>query len=107
MVFQGVDISIPNSKGSEPSVAAIVASMDGMLGQYACYVAACASGSEPAGILETAMHQLLMAFAHRNRGQYPKRVIFYRVGVADNQFPEIMDKEIPAFKEGMSTLLIA
>lgn len=83
-------------------MAAIVASMDGMLGQYACYTAACESGGTPVGTLETAMHHLLMAFAHRNSGAYPKRIIIYRDGVADNQFPEILDKEISAFKNGKS-----
>ena len=83
------------------SVAAVVASMDGMLGQYACYVSVCESGVEPVGTLENALHHLLKAFAVRNQGQYPRRVIVYRDGVADNQFSELLDKEISAFKNAV------
>lgn len=95
-----MDVNHPEKGKESASVAAVVASMDGMLGQYACYVDTCESGVEPVATLETAMHQLLKAFAARNQGEYPRRVIIYRDGVADNQFNEILDKEISAFKNG-------
>lgn len=101
-VTQGVDVTHNKMGESGPSVAAVVASMDGMLGQYSCFISTCRDGEEPVATLETAMFELLKTFRARHGGFMPKRIIVYRDGVADNQFQDVHDKEIPAFKNGAS-----
>lgn len=79
----------PEVGQSGDSVAAVVASMDGMLGQYAAYVTTCASRTEPVTNLQEATSGLLDAFCRRNNGKMPVRIIIYRDGVADNQFQQV------------------
>ncbi len=101
-----MDIAHPDpSSPSAPSVAAVVASMDGSLGQYCAHISTCTAHTEVVSTLETAMAQLLTAFRDRNKGQMPKRMIVYRDGVADNQFQEVLDTEVPAFKNGETASL--
>lgn len=102
----GVDVNHPEDQmgggGKQgDSVAAVVASMDGMLGQYAAYVSTCAAKTEPVDTLCNAMVHLLQRFAHRNGGAVPKRIIVFRDGVADNQFDEVVEKELVAFQEAL------
>ncbi len=97
--MQGVDIAHPDPHNpSGPSVAAVVASMDGSLGQYCAHISSCRD--EVVSTLENSMFQLLTAFCARNDEHMPKRMIVFRDGVADNQFQEVLDVEIQAFKNG-------
>eukprot|EP01034_Spumella_vulgaris_P023600 gene23599-29836_t len=101
----GVDIAHPDpSNPTAPSIAAVVASMDGMLGQYCAHISTCHSGEEVPGTLEASMAQLLSAFRARHDGQMPKRIVVFRDGVADNQFEEVIGMEVPAFKNALAQL---
>lgn len=98
-MIMGVDVNHPEIQGATtpfggPSVASVVASMDGKLGQY------CANISTTTGEpdLERAISSLLDAFCRRNDGRIPRRIVVYRDGVADNQFESVLEKELLAFK---------
>jgi len=103
----GVDVTHPepqpvgSTKPIGPSILAIVASMDGMLGQYCAHITTCDMRTEPVNSLRDGIGALLDHFARKNGG-FPKSIIVYRDGVADNQFPEVLEKELPAFKEAMN-----
>jgi eukaryotic translation initiation factor 2C len=79
----------------------MVGSTDGMLGQFAAHVSVCQDRDNPINELERGVEQLLTAFSHRNQGRIPKRIIIYRDGVAENQFEDVISKELPAFKNAM------
>ena len=79
--------------------------MDGRASQYCAHV--CAQGertnrSEVIGSLTVATESLLKAFMVRNRMQWPRKIVVYRDGVSDGQFQEILNKELPAIKDGMA-----
>jgi hypothetical protein len=44
------------------------------------------------------MTKLLGTFSARNEGKMPRHIIIYRDGVAENQFDEVIEKELAAFK---------
>lgn len=44
------------------------------------------------------VYQLMVAFQAKNK-VYPKRILFYRDGVSEGQYAEIMQKEVAAVKE--------
>jgi len=97
----GVDANHPEiSSTASPfggqSVAAVVGSMDGKLGQYCAHVSAVKS--DPGSNLERGMAALLNTFCQRNDGRMPRRLIIYRDGVADNQFEQVLEKELMTFK---------
>jgi len=108
-MVMGVDVSHPNdghgnnsNNAAGDSVAAVVGSMDGMLGQYCAHISRCTvSNTEPVPHLEVAMDSLLNAFARRNQGKIPKHIIIYRDGVADNQFEQVLETEIRAYREAI------
>jgi hypothetical protein len=87
---------------SGPSVAAVVASMDGKLGQYCAHVSTCSSREEPVGNLERAVSALLDCFCKRNNGNMPRRIIVYRDGVSENQFETVLEKELAAYKDALA-----
>ncbi len=80
-------------------VVSVVGSTDGMLGQYAAHVSVCHSVEEVKNILERAMESILQAFCERNGGQVPRRIIIYRAGMNENQFDQVLEQELLAFKE--------
>ncbi len=105
-MVMGVDVNHPesanpNSVFSGPSVAAVVASMDGKLGQYCAHISTCNAREEPVGNLQRAMSTLLDTFMSRNQGRYPKRIIIYRDGLSDNQYEQILEKELAAYKDAL------
>lgn len=63
----------------------------------------CTKNAEPVSTLSAAVLALLKTFKFRN-GVMPKRIIVYRDGVADNQFEDVIHKELPAFKGAIEEL---
>jgi hypothetical protein len=43
--------------------------------------------------------QMLMEFYRRNNGKKPEAIIYYRDGVADSQFPAVLEYEYKAFRQ--------
>lgn len=108
----GLDVNHPEDniggvKGMGDSVAAMVGSMDGMMGQFAAYVTTCPGKEDvekgPEGFTTLAAKALLTRFFAKN-GRYPKRIIVFRDGVADNQFHDVVDNELPGFKIALTQL---
>jgi hypothetical protein len=50
------------------------------------------------GALTEVVRQLLMEFYNRNNGKKPEAIIYYRDGVADSQFPTVLEYEYKAFR---------
>lgn len=51
------------------------------------------------GALAEVVKQMLMEFHKRNGGKKPQAIIYYRDGVADSQFPIVLEYEYKAFKQ--------
>jgi eukaryotic translation initiation factor 2C len=101
LLKQGVDVNHAEKGSTGSSVVAVVGSMDGMLGQYCAHISVSTSG-EPVADLESAISSMLTAFSQRNNGKIPRRIIVYRDGVADNQFDEVLEKELFAYKDALA-----
>ncbi len=102
--MKGVDVNHPEKGDAKTqSVLAVVGSTDGMLGQYASHVSFCKDREQPAEDLKTSILAIIRAFTLRN-GRPPKRILIYRDGVAENQFSNILEKEVPAFHSAFSEL---
>lgn len=98
----GVDVNHPEMGKSGDSVAAVVGSMDGRLGQYCAHISRCAGDrKETVNNLLDATDKLLATFKQRN-GVYPRRIIIYRDGVADNQFQQVLETEINQYKGALA-----
>lgn len=84
-----------SSKDPGESIAAVVGTVDSSASQYVSYVRPQGSSRlETVHCLEEAMFRLLGSFRERNGGALPEHIIVYRDGVADNQFEEILEKEL-------------
>jgi len=94
-----MDVTHSPKGSARPSLAAIVASMDGKMSQFAANLS-CQSGENIEMIegLEAGMTNLLNAYKARNQGKMPATIIVYRDGVSDGQFQQVLDLELPALK---------
>ncbi len=94
----------PEIKGMKggSSVVAVVGSTDGMLGQYCAHIATTSASDEPVNGLEEAIGAVLDTFCKRNGGHMPRRILVYRDGVADNQFHDVLETELCAYKEALN-----
>lgn len=54
---------------------------------------------EVIGALAEVVRQMLLEFYHRNGGKKPEAIIYYRDGVADSQFPTVLEHEYKAFRQ--------
>lgn len=91
----GIDVSHPEPGSDKPSMAAIVASMDGKLSQYCAHLSAQTSRQEMVSGLEDAVVKLLETFRARNRNVFPETIIVYRDGVSEGQYDQVLQQELP------------
>jgi hypothetical protein len=51
------------------------------------------------GALQEVVMDMLKEFHRRNNGRKPQALIYYRDGVADSQFPTVLEHEYTAFRK--------
>jgi hypothetical protein len=100
----GMDVSHAEGGSDRDSIAAIVASMDGRACQYAAHISIQTGRVEMINCVEDAMVTLFNSFKARNNGQMPSTIIVYRDGVADGQFEEVLEKELPPMKSALQLM---
>ncbi|KAF0908875.1 hypothetical protein E2562_028754 [Oryza meyeriana var. granulata] len=130
-IIFGADVTHPApGEDSSVSIAAVVASMDWPeITKYRALVSAQpprqeiiqdlftmvevpqnADAPQEAGAGKTKVicggmiRELLVAFYNRNGGRKPKRIIFYRDGVSDGQFYQVLLYEMDAIKKAIASL---
>lgn len=92
-------------KHSSPSIASVVASQDWPdIVQYAGVVRAQKAGQEIILELQYMIKELLMSFIAANENQKPERIIFYRDGVGNSEFSDVIAKEIKAIKRACDSI---
>ena len=99
----GMDVSHPDAGSTKESIAAVVGSMDGKLSQYAAHISLQTSREEMVQSLQDAVQGLLTTFKKRNN-VIPAHMIIYRDGVADGQFEQVIQKELPLVKGALELL---
>lgn len=96
----GADVTHPAPGESRPSVVAVVGSMDQFAFKYSGRIKVQASGAEVIDGLKFLVYQLLVAFSEKNK-TFPKRILFYRDGVSEGQYADVMKTEVSAVKEAV------
>ncbi|KAI4334305.1 hypothetical protein L6164_019015 [Bauhinia variegata] len=117
-IIFGADVTHPQpGEDSSPSIAAVVASMDwpeitkyrGLVSAqshreeiiedlYKCFI------DPKKGVVHSGMiRELLLAF-HRTTGLKPDRIIFYRDGVSEGQFSQVLLYEMEAIRKACASL---
>ena len=101
----GADVTHPGPGSMKdcPSVAAVVASVDDRFNQYPASFHVQGSKQELIDGLADMMVERLGHWKDKNGGKYPEQVLFYRDGVSQGQYQQIMTDELPqitmAFKK--------
>jgi hypothetical protein len=99
----GIDVSHPEKGSGRPSMAAVVASMDRNLSQYATRLLTQAPGEMVLGLTD-AMVSLFTTFRGKNGNHMPKHVVVYRDGVSEGQFGHVLDEELRQIKEAIELM---
>ncbi|KAG1056148.1 hypothetical protein G6F46_003280 [Rhizopus delemar] len=100
----GADVTHPAPGDmNRPSVAALCASMDARASRYASAIRVQANRTEIIADLANMVKELLKSF-YQSCGQKPERMLFYRDGVSEGQFKQVMDSEVAAIRAACSSL---
>uniref|UniRef100_A0A0E0LKF1 Piwi domain-containing protein n=1 Tax=Oryza punctata TaxID=4537 RepID=A0A0E0LKF1_ORYPU len=104
-IIFGADVTHPGSfDESTPSIASVVASADWPeVTKYNSVVRMQASRKEIIQDLEGIVKELLNAFK-RDSKMEPKQLIFYRDGVSEGQFQQVVESEIPEIEKAWKSL---
>lgn len=97
----GMDVSHAEIGGDSDSVAAIVGSLDGKASQYAAHISLQSARVEMISAIERGMDALLKSFKAKNQGKMPETIVIFRDGVADGQFEQVLQKELPMVKQAI------
>ncbi|GAB6020037.1 argonaute 1 [Chamberlinius hualienensis] len=97
-LVMGADVThpAPGDKTS-PSIAAVTGSLDAEAFTYAARISMQEHRKEIIGDLEEITKALLNNFK-KLRHEYPLRIIFYRDGVSEGQFPQVLAEELTAIQ---------
>ena len=105
VIVMGADVTHP-APGDvrKPSIAAVTASMDRYASKYRADCSIQKHRQEIIADLETMTKGLLIEFFHATRGRKPHRIIFYRDGVSEGQFDDVVLKEVAAIQRACKSL---
>ncbi|KAI9497727.1 Piwi domain-containing protein [Zychaea mexicana] len=103
-IILGADVTHPSPGDmNRPSVAAVTASMDARASRYASAIRVQANRTEIIADLGSMVKELLKSF-YQSCGQKPERILFYRDGVSEGQFNEVVAKEVKDIKNACTSL---
>ncbi|KAK9870485.1 hypothetical protein WA026_008044 [Henosepilachna vigintioctopunctata] len=104
-MIMGADVTHPSPDSQNiPSVAAVTASHDP---KAFCYNICCRLQSPKMEIisdLQDITREQLIYFYQKNNGQKPRRIVFFRDGVSEGQFNEVLSKELSAIRRACTSL---
>ncbi|KAM0676242.1 hypothetical protein GVAV_000205 [Gurleya vavrai] len=103
-IILGADVSHPGVGDLEnPSIAALVASMDSDLQSYSTNISFQERRQEKLNDLKSNIKIMFIKYRTKNK-ILPERLIFFRDGLGDNQFKSIYEEEIKDIKQACSDL---
>ena len=108
VMVMGADVShpAPESRGSKPSIAAIVGSMEPKAANYQVEVRVQdgAQNEEVIHDMRNVTKNLLIKFHEANKGRKPEKIIMYRDGVSEGQFLTVLASELVAMRDACREL---
>ncbi|KAG0293797.1 Eukaryotic translation initiation factor 2C [Dissophora globulifera] len=103
-ILFGADVSHPApTDKNRPSIASLVGSMDAMAARYSATVRVQTARTENIADLGGMVVELLKTF-YQTCGQKPERILFYRDGVSEGQFAEILRSEVASIRAACTML---
>ncbi|KAG0371264.1 eukaryotic translation initiation factor 2C, 2 [Mortierella sp. AD032] len=103
-ILFGADVSHPSpGDTTRPSIASLVGSMDAKAARYAATVRVQTARTETIADLGGMVVELLRTF-FQTCGQKPERILFYRDGVSEGQFAEVLRSEVASVRAACTTL---
>ncbi|KAI8979788.1 Piwi domain-containing protein [Mycotypha africana] len=103
-IIIGADVTHPSPGDfNRPSIAALSASMDARASRYSSAIRVQANRTEIIADLANMMKEILKNF-YQSCGQKPERILFYRDGVSEGQFKQVMDSEVAAIRAACASL---
>jgi eukaryotic translation initiation factor 2C len=106
VMIMGADVShaAPESKGTKPSLAAVVASCDPKATKYMTEIRVQDGGQNEEIIqdMENLTIKLLRGFLKQTGGRKPESIIMYRDGVSEGQFLKVLANELRAIRSACS-----
>ncbi|RIA86223.1 Piwi domain-containing protein, partial [Glomus cerebriforme] len=103
-ILMGADVTHPSLNSNHPSIAALCASVDPGASRYASSISLQnASRTEIINNLAIMVKNLLKIFYQTCRMK-PQRILFYRDGVSESQFEQVLKEEIKAIKSACQSL---
>lgn len=104
VIFLGADVTHPPAgDDKKPSIAALVGSMDAHPSRYCASVRVQQHRQEIIADLAGMCRELLMQFYRSTRFK-PTRIVMYRDGVSEGQFPQVLAHELRAIREACCSL---
>nr|XP_040574527.1 LOW QUALITY PROTEIN: protein argonaute-2-like [Lepeophtheirus salmonis] len=104
VMMVGADVTHPSpDQRNKPSIAAVVASYDPNASLYNVQVRVQVSRKNNAVCeviieMEDIMKKLLMEFYRKTASRKPEKIVFFRDGVSEGQFQDVLDKEMSAIR---------
>ena len=104
MVF-GADVTHPDpGDHGKPSIAAVIGSLNSTLTRYGAQIRVQRSRQEMIEGMKVMFMNLLRKFREVNRGHTPKKILYYRDGVSEGQFSEVLIAELHAMQQACREL---
>lgn len=100
-MLAGMDVTHPSPGSIEeaPSIAGVVASIDGRYGQWPGMIRAQTSRKEMIEKLDEMFGGRLDLWRKHNQGGLPNRIIIYRDGVSEGQYRTLLQDELPQIQK--------
>ncbi|KAI9175346.1 hypothetical protein H9P43_006707 [Blastocladiella emersonii ATCC 22665] len=102
-IFMGADVTHPAQEIRSPSIASVVGSMDAFASQYASVARIQPIRAEIILDMGSMVLELLQKF-YASTGTKPQRIIFYRDGISEGQFTDVIRTEVAAIRKACKAL---
>ncbi|KAG9290846.1 hypothetical protein G9A89_010995 [Geosiphon pyriformis] len=98
-ILMGADVThpSPNDRNDRPSIASLCGSMDAKASRYSATIRVQTGRTEIIAELANMVKELLKTF-YQTCGRKPERILFYRDGVSEGQFTQVLEGEIQAVR---------
>lgn len=102
----GIDVTHPSpgSVTNSPSVAALVANVDGLLGQWPATLGIQQSRQEMVADLGAMLKSRLSLWQVKHGKSYPDNILVYRDGVSEGQYASVLKDELPLLRTACTEL---
>ena len=101
----GADVTHPEpGEQGKPSIAAVVGSLNSTLTRYGAQVKVQESRREMIDGMKVMFMNLLKEFRSINKDRAPERILYYRDGVSEGQFSEVLIAELQAMQAACKAL---